>query len=181
MPDPPPRPTSEQPADELFSEVYARLKAMAARQRERNGRPGTLGTTELVHELYLRMGSGESKRFAEPEQFFAYAARAMRHILVDAARHRMQLKAGGDQRRVSMTDPIVEAVGAVELDPAQAIMLDAALQALEADDPRAARVVELHYFAGLSLEQVAGLLGVVRRTIDRDWRYARAFLLAQVG
>ena len=80
-----------------------------------------------------------------------------------------------------MTDPSVEALGTVELDPAQAISLDAALQALEADDPRAARVVELHYFAGLSLEQIAGLFGLARRTVDRDWRYARAFLLAQVG
>ena len=92
MPDPPTTSTPGQPADALFSEVYARLKAMAARQRERNGRPGTLGTTELVHELYLRMGGSGQKRFAAPEQFFAYAARAMRHILVDAARGRMQLK-----------------------------------------------------------------------------------------
>jgi RNA polymerase sigma factor (TIGR02999 family) len=169
--------TPETGADALFSEVYARLKAMASRQRARGGAAGTLGTTELVHELYLRMGEGD-KRFADPVQFFAYAAQAMRHLMIDAARSRMQLKAGGDQLRVSMTDPVV---GAMEIDPAQAVELDAALRALELDDARAARVVELHFFAGLSLDRVAELLGVARRTIARDWRYARAFLEAHAG
>src|SRR5258706_5256525 len=143
-------------ADALFAEVYDRLKAMASRQRARGGAPGTLGTTELVHELYLRMGGEGDKRFADPAQFFAYAAQAMRHLMIDAARCRMQLKAGGDQMRVSMTDPVV---GAVEIDPAQAVELDAGLRALELEDVRAARVVELHYFAGLPLERVADLLG----------------------
>ena len=168
---------SGSPADELFAEVYDRLKAMASRQRARGGSPGTLSTTEIVHELYLRMDGTHERRFGDPAQFFAYAARAMRHILVDAARRRLQLKAGGDQLRVSMTDP---RVGAVEIDPALAIALDAALRTLENEDPRAARVVELHYFAGLPLERVAELIGVARRTVDRDWRYARAFLLAQI-
>ncbi len=162
-------------APALFDEVYDRLKAMAGRQRARNGAPQTLGTTELVHELYVRMVAGDEKRFANPTQFFAYAARAMRHILIDAARGRLQLKAGGDQLRLALTDP---AVDAVNIDPQQALQLDAALNALEADDARAAQVVELHYFAGLSMERVAELLGVARRTVDRDWQYARAFLAA---
>ena len=76
-----------------------------------------------------------------------------------------------------MTDP---AVGAVEMDPGQALQLDRALTALESAEKRAAQVVEMHYFAGLPLQQIADLLGVVRRTVDRDWRYARAFLLAQM-
>jgi RNA polymerase sigma factor (TIGR02999 family) len=163
-------------ADTLFDEVYGRLKALAAGQRARGGAPNTLCTTELVHELYLRMGSGDEKRFADPIKFFAYAARAMRHILIDAARSRIQLKAGGDQLRVSMTDP---AVGDVQIDPAQAILLDDALSALEAEDPRAAQVVELHYFAGLPIDKVAEVMGIARRTVDRDWHYARAFLAAQ--
>jgi RNA polymerase sigma factor (TIGR02999 family) len=164
--------------DALFTGVYDRLKAMASRQRVRGGTPGTLGTTELVHELYLRMGGEQGKRFAEPAQFFAYAAQAMRHLMIDAARCRMQLKAGGDQLRVSMTDPVV---GAVEIDPARAVELDTALRALESVDARAARVVELHFFAGLELERVADVLGVARRTVARDWRYARAFLDAHAG
>jgi RNA polymerase sigma factor (TIGR02999 family) len=163
--------------DALFAEVYARLKAMAHRELGR-GVGATVGTTELVHELYLKIGNDPQRRFAEPAQFFCYAARAMRHILVDRARHRMRFKAGGDQRRLALTDP---AVDVVVLEPALALMLDQALDALAREQPRAAQVVELHWFAGLGLEQVAQLLGVVRRTVDRDWRYARAFLLSQVG
>jgi len=177
MAESPPTPAPGTSVDALFDEVYDRLKAMAGRQRARSGEPLTLGTTELVHELYLRMGAGGDKRFEAPVQFFAYAARAMRTILIDAARSRGHLKHGGDLQRVSMTDP---AVDEVEVDPARAIQLDAALKQLEIEDARAARVVELHYFAGLSLQQIAELLGVVRRTVDRDWRYARAFLMTQV-
>ncbi|MEO8672882.1 MAG: ECF-type sigma factor [Tahibacter sp.] len=164
-------PMADQSADTLFDIVYDRLKAMAGRQRARGGSPATLGTTELVHELYLRMGS--EKRFGDPAQFFAYAARAMRHILIDTATRKLQIKAGGDQRRVEMSDPLV---GVVEIDPALALQLDAGLRALESDDARAAQVVELHYFAGLSMDQVAEILGTSRRTVDRDWQYARAFL-----
>jgi len=160
-------PTSTEP---LFVVVYDRLKAMASRHRLRNGAPMTLCTTELVHEAYLRMSDN---RFEKEAQFFAYAARAMRHILTDAARRRIQPKRGGDLERLALTDPMVESV---YIDPILALSLDEALNALERDDPRAAQVVELHYFAGLDLQQVADTLGVARRTIDRDWRYARAFL-----
>jgi RNA polymerase sigma factor (TIGR02999 family) len=169
---------SSHSADTLFTEVYDRLKAMAARQRAGTSAPAALATTELVHELYLRMGTGSEKRFDDPAQFFAYAARAMRHILIDAARSQMLLKAGGDLKRVSITDPVVAGycVG-----PAQAVQLDVALNALEVDDARASKVFELHYFAGLGLEQVASILDINVRTVDRDWRYARAFLAARAG
>ncbi|HSX61337.1 MAG TPA: ECF-type sigma factor [Tahibacter sp.] len=163
-------------ADALFGEVYDRLKRMAHRELGRAG-GGTVSTTELVHDLYLRVSRGDELAFSDPAQFFAYAARAMRHILVDRARQRLRLKAGGDQVRLSLTDPAVEAV---TLGPQQALQLDSALDALARDDARAAQVVELHYFGGLTLDRVAELLGVVPRTVDRDWRYARAFLLAQM-
>ena len=163
-------------ADALFGEVYDRLKRMAHRELGRAG-GGTLNTTELVHDLYLRVNRGDELAFSDPAQFFAYAARAMRHILVDRARQRLRLKAGGDQVRLSLTDPAIDAAA---LGPQQALQLDGALDALAQDDARAAQVVELHYFAGLTLDRVAELLGVVRRTVDRDWRYARAFLLAQM-
>lgn len=162
-------------SDALFAEVYDRLKAMASRQRARSA--GTLSTTEIVHELYLRMGSDGEKRFSKPVQFFAYAARAMRHLLVDAARRRMQLRAGGELRRVSMTDP---AIATAAFDPEQAIELDSALRRLEADDARSAQVVELHYFAGLSIPQIAELLELAWRTVDRDLLYARRFLAVHV-
>ncbi|MEO6688509.1 MAG: ECF-type sigma factor, partial [Dokdonella sp.] len=87
----------------------------------------------------------------------------------------IQPKRGGDQARLELSDPQVDSVN---IDPELALELDDALKALEREDPRAAQVVELHYFAGLDLQQVADSLGVGRRTIDRDWRYARAFLAA---
>ena len=160
-------------ADSVFIDVYDRLKAMASRQRLRDGSPATLCTTELVHEAYLRMGNADY-RYKHEAQFFAYAARAMRHVLTDAARRRLQPKRGGDLARLALTHPAAEAV---HVDPQMALQLDEALQALEKEDVRAAQVVELHYFAGLDMSQIAKCLGVTRRTIDRDWRYARAFLV----
>lgn len=159
-------------ADALFADVYARLKAMAARQLARRPR-GTLDTTALVHELYLRMGARPALQFGSQAQFFAYAARAMRHLLGDRARDQLRLKAGGGWVAVTLQDDDAR----LALDSAQeTLALEQALQQLEAVDARAARVVELRYFAGLSLEQVADGLGLARRTVDRDWRYARAFL-----
>ena len=163
-------------ADALFDAVYARLKAMAGRQlagRER----GSIDTTALVHELYLRVTSRHELSFQHPAQFFAYAARAMRHLLCDRARDRLRQRAGGDWQKVTLTGGDQRL--AIE-DAEQALALDTALQQLERDDPRAARVVELRYFAGLSLEQIAEMLEVTRRTIDRDWRFARAFLHGQL-
>lgn len=159
-------------ADALFDAVYARLKAMAARQLGQRDR-GTLDTTALVHELYLRIGAQDELKFSHPAQFFAYAARAMRHLLADRARDHLRQCAGGGWVAVTLTG----SDGRLALDDAQsALALDAALSRLEAADTRAARVVELRYFAGLSLEQVAEQLGVTRRTADRDWAFARAFL-----
>lgn len=158
--------------DALFAEVYDRLKAMASRTRARGGAQ-TLNTTEIVHETYVRMQAVRNSAFDAPERFFAYAARAMRHILVDAARERLRVKAGGAQERLPLSDP---AVGEVQIDPMLALELDAGLDALERDDARAARVVELHYFAGLPIDRVAELVGISMRTAHRDWQYARAFL-----
>lgn len=160
--------------DVAFAAAYDRLKAMAHRELSRV-RPGTVSTTELVHELYLRLGDELS--FGSPDQYFAYAARAIRHVLVDRARHRLSFKAGGERKVVALTDPAVDAVA---IDPELALLLDRALDELAAAHPRAANVVELHFFAGLGLEQVAGLLGITRRTVDRDWRQARAYLLSQI-
>ena len=161
-----------QSADAMFEAVYARLKAIAGGQLARRER-GSLNTTALVHELYLRVSSNDQLAFGHPAQFFAYAARAMRHLLSDRARDRLRQRAGGDWQRVTLTgsDPRL-AIDSAE----QALALETALQQLERADARAARVVELHYFAGLTLEQIAAMLALARRTIDRDWRFARAFL-----
>lgn len=167
-----------QSADALFDAVYARLKAMAGRQLAQDVREASLDTTALVHELYLRISANRELAFAHPAQFFAYAARAMRHLLLDLARRRMSLKGGGDLLRIGITNP---AVGELSFEPSLALDLDAALTALHADAPRAAQVVELHYFAGLPLPRVAEITGISPRTVDRDWLYAKAFLSTHVG
>jgi RNA polymerase sigma factor (TIGR02999 family) len=176
-PDLPIAPAGAQSADALFDAVYTRLKAMAGRQLARGRAQGSLDTTALVHELYLRVSSNRELEFQHPAQFFAYAARAMRHLLRDRARDRLRQRAGGDWMRVTLTGGEPIAITSAE----QALALDDALDKLAVADARAAQVVEMRYFAGLSLEQVADTLGLARRTIDRDWRFARAFLHEQLG
>lgn len=159
-------------SEQLFAAVYERLKAMASRQIGRGGRD-TLNTTGLVHELYLRVGRGGDLVFAHPAQFFAYAARAMRHLLADRARDRMSQRAGGEWMAVTLDGEDQDlAVATAE----EALAMEQALALLEQQQPRAARVVELRYFAGLSIDETAAALDAAPRTIDREWRFARAFL-----
>jgi RNA polymerase sigma factor (TIGR02999 family) len=162
--------------DVLFGQVYDRLKAMAGRQLGA-GRH-TLDATALVHELYLRIGSDHDLVFAHPNQFFTYAARAMRHLLADRARDRLRQRAGGDWVRTTLTGSDWR----LALDSAeQALDLDDAMKKLEDVDARAAQVVELLCFAGLEHEQAAQTLDIAPRTIARDWRFARAFLKSELG
>lgn len=163
--------------DALFSQVYERLKRLAHRQRA-GERADTLNTTGLVHELYLQLAANQETQFSAAGRFYAYAAQAMRHILIDGARHRQRLKAGGDLRRVEFDSP--EALE-VHLTADQALELDSALRELEKENARAAEIVELHYFAGLPIEAIAELKQLSSRTIDRDWRFAKAFLQAQLS
>lgn len=164
-------------ADALFTEVYDRLKAMAGQQLRRSASGATLETTGLVHELYLRMNAGAGLAFEQPQQFFAYAARAMRHLLVDRARGRLRHRAGGEWVRTTLTGGDARlAIDSAE----QALALDAALERLQATDARAAQVLELHYFAGLSVDEISAALAVAASTIDRDLRFARAFLKKNV-
>lgn len=173
-----PAAASAQDAAALFALVYDRLKALAGARLLRAGSHESLDATALVHELYLRFGRNQEARFSHPAQFFAYAAKAMRHLLGDRARDRLRLRAGGDWQRITLTGSGTE----LALQSAdEAMALEQALQKLEQHDARAARVVELRYFAGLTLEQTADVLGLVRRTVDRDWRFARAFLQAEIG
>lgn len=165
-------------ADELVEQLYLQLRALARSVRRRSGTPDTLHTTALVNELYLKLADTERLRFGEARQFFSYAAKAMRHILLDRAKLQMRLKREDVLLRVALTDPDVERI---TVDPAQALELDAALDQLLLQDPRAAEVVDLHFFAGLSLQQVADLLDIAPRTVARDWRFASAFLKARLS
>jgi RNA polymerase sigma factor (TIGR02999 family) len=168
---------AERASDPLFAEVYARLKAMAGRQLAQRAKD-TLETTALVHELYLRMSTGHELAFEHPAQFFTYAARAMRHLLADRARDRLRQRAGGEWMRVTLTGGSQQfAIESAE----QALALDAALGRLQDADARAAHVLQLHYFAGLTIEQIAATLDIARSTVDRDWRFARAFLRNEIG
>jgi RNA polymerase sigma factor (TIGR02999 family) len=126
----------------------------------------------------MRIGDNPLLNFAEPAQFLAYAARAIRHLIRDRARARLSQRAGGGWVGVTLDGDALR----VSIDSAEdAVAMEAALARLERTDARAARVVELRYFAGLSLEQAAQALCVSRRTVDRDWEFARAFLHAELA
>ena len=162
--------------DALFAEVYASLKALA--HTVRGGRAGeTFSTTALVHEAFLKLTSTRSVAWNDEAHFFAVAARAMRQILVDAARREVALKRGGAQQLVSYDD----AAHAAPVKPTELIALDGALERLAALDPRRAQVVEHRIFAGLTTAETAKLLGISTGTVERDWRAARAWLLTEIA
>lgn len=165
-------------AAELLPLIYDELRRLAGRKLagERSGQ--TLDATALVHEAYLRLvGPADQRRYADRGHFFAAAAQAMRRILVDRARRKGRDRHGGGRRRVELTD-------AVPAPPARSddlLALDEALTRLSAEDSQAAAVVQLRYFAGLSIEQAAESLGMSRATAYRQWTFARAWLLNELG
>jgi len=158
--------------EELAPKVYAELHRMAARHMRKQTPGHTLQTTALIHEAYLRLVGQTEKGWKNRLHFFGVAAQAMRHILVDYARARTTDKRGGRVRAVLLEEAaIVSAPRAAEL-----IALDDALTQLTTLSPRQGRVVELRYFAGLSLEETAEVLKVSEDTVTRDWRQAKAWL-----
>lgn len=162
--------------DTLVPLVYEELKRLARRQLRAGGR-GTLCTTDLVHEAFLKLSpDGRPAAWESRAHFFGAAARAMRQVLVDFARRRGAQKRGGDWQAVSLND----AAGALELQLDDLLALDAALDELDRVSPRLRRLVELRFFAGLPTDEVAALLGVTGRTVERDWLKARLFLLERL-
>lgn len=166
-------------SDEAWREsIYEELRAMAAAKMARESPGATLSPTALVHEAYVRLMGAASPpvatggRFTDRSHFFAAAASAMRRILVDRARRRDARKRGGDQLRANL-DP--DQIAAPERSD-DLLALDEALEKLAAKDARKAQLVELHFFAGLTLVQAAETLGISPATADRDWAYARAWL-----
>jgi RNA polymerase sigma factor (TIGR02999 family) len=165
-----------QAAERLLALVYAELRRLAA-QKLAHEKPGqSLDATGLVHEAYVRLFGGEDERQHWDNQghFFAAAAEAMRRILIDNARRKLTAKHGGGRRRKALQD-IASAAPDDEL-----LELDEALMKLAALDPVKARLVELRYFAGLTGEQAAAVLGISPSTADRHWSYARAWLQTQI-
>jgi RNA polymerase sigma factor (TIGR02999 family) len=168
-------------ADELLPLVYDELRKLAAQRLARENPGQTLQATALVHEAYLRLvgggGHGAEPRWDGRGHFFAAAAEAMRRILVDKARRDRSRKHGGGLVR----HDIEEAQVAVPEVSQDLLALDEALTRLARADPRLARLVELRYFAGLTLKQAAEVLGVSSRTADSDWAYAKAWLAAELS
>lgn len=169
--------TAERPAapsislDGLFPIVYDELRRVAHRQLASEATGHTLGTTALVHEVYLRLHTGRGATFADRAHFFALAARAMRHVLVDCARRFRSARRGGGVVPLPLDAanlPLTRAEGLLDL--------DRALSRLELQQPRQVQVIELRFFAGLTEAEVAELLGVTERTVRRDWSEARRWL-----
>lgn len=155
----------------LMPRVYAELQAVA-RKALVKGPEGTLNPTALVHETFLRLRDQPRHPFRSRGHFFAVAAVAMRHIVIDEARRRRALRRGREQQRVDLDDGLI----AVEAQSETLLALDQALDRIGRLNPRLAQVVECRYFAGLTLEETAEALGVVRKTVQRDWLKAQALL-----
>jgi RNA polymerase sigma factor (TIGR02999 family) len=157
--------------------VQAELRRLAHRYVRRE-RPGhTLQTSALVNEAYVRLIDWKNVRWQNRAHFFGVAAQLMRRILVDFARDRRRLKRGGGALQVSLGEAEPVAVDRAE----DLVALDEALGALTAVDPRKARVVELRFFGGLSVEETAEVLAVSAETVMRDWRLAKVWLLRELG
>ena len=156
----------------LAGELYHELRGVA--QRMMTGLPPgqTIQPTALVHEVYLRLTRTNSSTWENRRHFFGAAAQAMREILIEQARRKSAEKRGGGADRL----PLDEGVAWVEPPTENVLAVDEALQALQIDDPRAAEIVQLRYYAGLTLEETAEVLGGSVSTLQREWRYAKAWL-----
>jgi RNA polymerase sigma factor (TIGR02999 family) len=162
--------------DRLVPLIYEDLRRLARRQLARRG-PQTLDTTGVVHETYLKLAGNPGAAWRDRGHFFAVAARAMRHILIDYAKRRHRRKRGGGLQRV----PLDETRLRVEQEADRILSVDAALHRLAAVDARLVQVVECRFFAGLSEEETAEALAISPRTVERDWARARAWLKAEIG
>lgn len=171
-------PGKPSPSEELLPLVYDELRKLAAQRLATDHRDAMVQATSLVHEVYLRLVDAEhQQRWDSRGHFFAAAARAMRRILLENARRRKSLKRGGHLQRVH--DEL--AVAETDTENVDLIDLDQAITKLAALDPRKAKLVELRFFSGLTMEQAAEVLGVSVATAHRDWAYSRAWLHREIA
>ena len=163
--------------EKLLPVVYEQLRGVAGKMLSQERQGHTLQSTALVHEVYMRLIDLERVRWSDRAHFFAIAAKIMRRVLVDHARHNARLKRGGDQRKVSL-----DALHDVSLDrPPDMLVLDRALLDLAARDGEQAKLVELRFFGGLNREEIAEVLGISPATVSRRWRMARAWLFRHLA
>lgn len=166
--------------DALFPMLYDELRKLAVHQFQRETLGHTLQPTAVVHEAYVKLVGQDPGRIDNRRHFYALAAKAMRQVLIDHIRRKKAEKRGGDLLRVTLTDALGSPVriAGPEIDQ---LAIDDALTELSELRPRAAQVVELRYFGGLTTEAAADVLGVTRKTVNRDWNAARLWLLARLG
>jgi len=156
--------------------VYTELYRIARRAWSQQPHCNTLQPTALINEVYLKLADSGSTSFTDRCHFFAVACTAMRQILVNHAKSRLAAKRGGGKAHVSLDD-----IQPVHQEAAEIVALHEALEALRVIDPRKSKVVELRYFGGLSIEEAAEALGVSVRTVNRDWRLARSWLIREMN
>ena len=159
-------------AEELLPLVYQELRKLAAAKMAHQPPGQTLQATALVHEAYLRLVASENQSWDHRGHFFAAAAEAMRHILVDNARRKQRAKHGGNLRRLDVDEIEI----AAEPDDEKILLVHEALDKLAADDPVKAEVVKLHYFVGLTHAETAQVLNISEKTVRRHWNFARVWL-----
>ena len=166
----------QEAAARLVPLIYDELRRLATR-RLRHERPGhTLQATALVHEVYLKLAGQSDARWQNRAQFFAVASQLMRRILVDYARTKQRIKRGGRQERVSLDEVLLIAPNRTD----ELLAVHESLSRLEKLDPRQARIVELRYFGGLTMDETAEVLGVAPRTVTREWNIAKAWLYGEL-
>lgn len=163
-------------ADRLFPQIYDQLLALARSHMHQENPGHTLQATALVHEAYLRLVGSDPLSWSSRTAFFQASAKAMRRILIDHARRRGRSKRGGDRKR----EPLDAVDLAVSSDPDEVEALDTAVNRLAEHDPRAADVLQLRFYAGLSVENTAAALGCSERTVKREWAFARAWLYQEL-
>ena len=167
----------QQASDQLVPLVYHELRRIARAQMARESPGQTLQPTALVHEAYIRLVGEENPLWENRAHFFAAAAEAMRRILIERARSRARLKRGQNPHRVDLNAAMLS----TEPDPDEILALDAALKRLNTKDPMMCKVVELRYFGGLTGDEIAKMLDVSPRNVDRLWASARAWLGRNMG
>lgn len=170
---------SDRPATttELLPIVYDQLRQLAAAQLAREKPGQTLQPTALVHEAFLAVrGREDDPTWDGRRHFFCAAAEAMRRILINRARHKASLRAGGSMQRQPLDDDLP-----IEPPPGDLLVIDQALQKLEAVDPLAREIVNLRYFTGLTIPETAAALGTSESTVEREWRFLRTFLQDVIG
>jgi RNA polymerase sigma-70 factor (ECF subfamily) len=166
----------ESATNELLSVVYQQLRQIAQQRMGNERADHTLQATALVHEVFIKLVGDNDISWESRGHFFSAAAQAMRRILIDHARKNNALKRGGEFKKIPMS--VVDL--AANTDPQQVIALDEAMDRLEQEDPRAASIVRLRFYAGLDVAETADALGLSERTVMRDWAFARAKLFQEL-